>query len=297
MKPYVIITDTSCDLESSLRAPYGIECVPMHYIYDGKDFEADTDWKEISAPDFYNIMRGGTRIFTAQVNKESYKQAFLKHVKEGKDVLSISCSSEISASINASKVAREEVLKEYPDAKIVCVDALRACYALGILVLTAGELQKEGKSLDEVADWVEKNKLTVNMEGTVEKLTYLKQAGRVSVASAFFGGLLNIKPIIMADALGRNFAVAKVKGRMASFEKIAERVKDAYLDVPHQKMFISHADCLEDAELLKKMILEKIGKEIEVHIGYVGSAVGASVGPGMIGVYFFGKEVTQNKAE
>ena len=133
------------------------------------------------------------------------------------------------------------------------------------------------------------------MIGSVDKLTYLKQAGRVSAASAFFGGLLNIKPILIADALGRNFACAKVKGRKVSMEKIAQMAKEAWEDVPYQRVMICHADCIEEAEELKQMLFVALGKEVDVHIGYVGSAVGASVGPGMLGLFFFGKEVTVNK--
>lgn len=295
MKKYVIVTDTGCDLESKFREEYDIEYVKMRFSTEGKDYEADLDWQHFSATDFYNRMRNGQRFITAQVNVEAYKRAFQKYLDEGYDILSLSTSSGISASIEASRVAREALLKEYPDAKIICVDCLRACYALGLLAIRASELRAEGKTIEEAAQWVEENKLKVNMIGSVDKLTYLKQAGRVSAASAFFGGLLNIKPIIVADALGRNFAAEKVKGRRTSFEKIAEMVKEAYEDAPYQRLWISHADCLEEAEELKSIILEKLGKEIDVHIGYVGICVGASVGPGMLGVFFYGKEVTLNK--
>lgn len=295
MKKYVILTDSGCDLEQNLREKFGIEYLPMHFSCEGKEYDVDLDWKELPAKDFYNAMRAGKRFISSQVNVAQYKAAFEKYVSEGYDVLSVSTSSQISASVKASYVAREEVLKAYPDAKIICVDTLRACFALGLLAIRAGELRAEGKTIEEVATWIEENKLTVNMIGSVDKLTYLKQAGRVSAASAFFGGLLNIKPIIIADALGRNFACAKVKGRKVSMEKIAQMAKEAWEDVPYQRVMICHADCIEEAEELKQMLFAALGKEVDVHIGYVGSAVGASVGPGMLGLFFFGKEVTINK--
>ena len=108
---------------------------------------------------------------------------------------------------------------------------------------------------------------------------------------------MNIKPVIIADALGRNFAVEKVKGRRASLNRLAERVAESFVDVPYQRLFISHADCLEDAETLKEMIFEKLGKTLDVHIGYVGCASGTAVGPGMISAHFFGKKVTLNKED
>lgn len=294
MRDYVIVTDSGCDLDSSFRNPRGIDCLPMHYIVNGQDYLADLDWKQISAPDFYDTIKGGTRITTAQVNQETYREAFAKHLQLGKDVLYVGCSTALSASLKTAKIVAEDVLKDYPDAKIICVDSLRACFALGILVLAAADLKDEGKTIDEVASWLEENKLTANMIGSVDKLTYLKQAGRVSAASAFFGGLLNIKPIIIADAKGQNFAVEKVKGRKVSFERIVSRLVDAYQDVKYQRVFISHAHCIDEAEELKAMIIEKLGKEIDIHIGYVGPCVGATVGPGMIGAYCLGKKVTVN---
>lgn len=297
MKKYVILSDTGCDLEAPLREKYNIECVPMHYVIDGKDYVADIDFKPFSAKQFYDFMREGKKTSTAQVNVATYKEAFNKYLSEGYDILYIACSSGLSASISSAKTAREEVLKLNPEAKIVIVDTLRACYALGLLVITASELRSQGKTIEEVAEWVENNKNYVHMTGSVDKLTWLKQAGRVSATSAFFGGLLNIKPIIVADALGQNFAVTKLKGRKASLEYIAEDIKNNIVECEHQKVFISHADCIEDAETLKTMVLEKLGKDIDIHIGYVGPCVGSAVGPGMIGVYYFGTEMTLNKGE
>lgn len=294
MREYVIITDTGSDLEKELREPYGIEYVSMRCIVEDKDGAADPDWGEYSAKEFYDMLRAGKRVRTAQVPPEAYKAIFEKHLSAGKDVLYIATSSNISAGVNTARTIAQDLKTRYPNGKIVIVDALRACYALGILVLTAGELRQDGKTIDETAAWLEENKLTANMEGTVDKLTWLKQAGRVSATSAFFGGLLNIKPIIMADAQGKNYAVEKVKGRNASLERVAQRVADTYEEVPYQKVFISHADCLQDAEKLKTLVCEKVGKPLQVHIGYVGCCVGASVGPGQLGVYYFGKKVTTN---
>lgn len=294
MKKFAIITDTGSDLERELREQYDIDYLCMHYIVDGVDYEASLDWKPYSAPEFYNLMRNGKRITTAQVNVEAYKEKFRKYASEGYDILSISTSSEISAGVNSSFAARDEVLKEFPDTKIICIDALRTCYALGLLVIHASELRSEGKTIEEVAEWIEKNKLTAHMEGTVENLKWLRQSGRVTATSAFFAGLLNIKPIIIADSLGRNFAVEKVKGRRASINRMADRVKERISDVPYQRIFISHADNIEDAKILEQAVKERLG-DVDIHIGYVGPGVGASVGPGMLSINFFGCEVTLNK--
>lgn len=292
MKKYVIITDSGCDLNGEVRKKYDIDYVPMHYLYNGKDFEADLDWAELPAHDFYDIMRGGTRIFSSAVNVNDYLEKFEKCVSEGYDILSVSTTSALSTSVNSSYTARNEVLQKYPDAKIICIDAACACTGLGLLCVKASMLREEGKTIEEAAAWIEENKKFVNQEGTVDKLTWLKQAGRVSAVSAFFGNLLNVKPLVISDVHGYNVAIEKVKGRKVSLERVATRVAEEY--IPNDLgIFINHADCPDDANALKEMIKQKTGLQDEQFtMGYIGPAIGASVGPGMLGVYFLGKEVT-----
>ncbi len=295
MRKFAIVTDTACDLEKPFRDKYDIKVLPMHLIIEGKDVLADLEWAPYTAHEYYNMLRNGAKITTAQVSNVDYKNTFISLVKDGYDVLYLACSSGLSAGVKASLVVKDEVLKEYPEAKIYCIDSLRSCSALGILILTACEMREEGKTIDEVAEWVEKNKLTANLDATVDKLIYLRRAGRVSAASSFFGGLLNIKPIIIEDGLGHNFAFEKIKGRKQSLQRIADRFAERFTDVPYQKIFINHGDCLEDAEILKEMILEKLGdKKIDIHIAYVGPIIGTSSGPGMICVNYFGKEENIN---
>lgn len=293
MKKFVIITDSCSDLDKELRAKYGIDYVPMHFSFDGKDYVASLDWEEISAHDFYDVMRSGKRIMTAQVNANDYLEAFEKAINGGFDVLSISCSSALSASVKASYTVRDSLLEKYPDAKIICIDALTSCSGLGLICIAAAELRESGKNIDEVAEWIEANKLKFNQDATVEKLSYLKQAGRVSAASAFFGGIFNVKPIIISDVGGRNAAVEKVKGRKTSIERLAERFIASYEAEAGKEIVIAHADCPEDAELLKASVIEKLGGECaNVRTAYIGPIVGASVGPGTLALYYFGKEVS-----
>lgn len=298
MKKYIIITDSCCDLEKELRDQYDIHYVPNTYSYDGKTFESSLDFEGTTVKDFYDIMRNGTRIITSQVNSICYREAFEKAILEGYDVLSISTSGGLSSSFKASCVVRDELLNKYPESKIICIDTLRACLGQGLLCIRASELRNEGKTIEEVADWIEKNKLTVHQEGTVDKLIYLKQAGRISAASAFFGGLLNIKPLIISDIHGKNVAVEKVKGRRASFIRIAERIKERITDVPYQRIFIGHADCIEDALEFKEILANTIDiSNIDVRISYIGQMIGSTVGPGMIGIYYYGVAETYNSEE
>lgn len=292
MKKFIIITDSCSDLEKELRDQYDIEYIPNTYSFDGRSVVADLDWKEISVKEFYDLMRNGTRILTSQVTANQYREVFENAIKEGYDILSISCSSALSSGVKASYLIRDELLEKYPEAKIICIDSLMSCSGLGLLCIRASKLRSEGKTIEEVASWVEENKLNMHQEAVADKLIYLKRAGRVSAASAFFGGLLNIKPIIISDVRGRNAAVEKVKGKKASFIRLCERIKERITNVDYQQVVIGHADCLEDALELKELILEKVDSSLKVRISYIGPMVGASVGPGTMGVYFYGVEET-----
>lgn len=293
MRKFVIISDSCCDLDKSLRERFDVEYIPMHISFKGKDMKADLDWNEVSVQEYYQAMREGNRVTTAQITANEYREAFEKHLQAGCDVLSISCSSAFSKSVETSYAVRDELKAKYPEAKIICVDSLIAVAGLGMLCIRASELRAEGKTIEETAAWIEENKLKVNQECTPDKLTWLKQAGRVSAASAFFGGLLNVKPIIISDASGMNVAVEKVKGRQTALKRLIERFKEEYESVPYQRIFISHADCLEEALQFKEMVIEALpDKDVEMHLVNFGPIIGATVGPGMIALFFHGKEVT-----
>lgn len=295
MENFVIVTDSCADLERELREKYEIEYIPMGLTVGDKSYPADLDWKDIPVKQFYDIIRGGTRIITNQITETVFTEHFTKYLEQGKDVLYIACSSALSASYKSGVEAAKKLNEKYENAKVVCVDSLMSCYGLGILCITASEMRAWGKTIDEVAEWLDANKLTMNQECCVDSLKYLKMAGRVSASSAFFGGLLNIKPLLISDAKGQNFAVEKVKGRKNSIERVAARFAERYEDVPYQHVFISHSDCAEDAEIFKAAVEAALpGKNLNIHVGYIGPIVGASVGPGTLAVYFYGKKVTEN---
>lgn len=290
MKNFVIIADSTADLCAELRKKYDIDYVRMNYVIDGEEYPASLDWENHSSQEFYNLMRNGKRIMTTQVTREEYTEKFKSYLDKGQDVLYISCSSALSGSINLAVVIAKELEAEYPDRKVVCVDSLCSSLGQGYMLIRASQLREEGKTLEETASYIEENKLKFNQFGTVEDLNYLKRAGRVKASSAFFGNMFGIKPIIISDRKGQNYATEKVKGSANAKAKIAERMAEI-VDDEKKCLFISHADCLEEAEKLRDKILEVIPFE-NVIIGTIGPIVGSCVGPGTIISFCYGKEVT-----
>ena len=291
MAEFVIIADSTSDLDKNLREKYNIDYVKMNYVVDGVEYAASLDWENHSVSDFYDMMRNGKRITTTQVPREEYTTKFKAYLDAGKDILYISCSSALSGSINLATVIAKELEAEYPERKVICIDSLCSSLGQGYMLIKASLLRESGKTLEETAKFIEENKLKVNQFGTVGDLTYLKRAGRVTASSAFFGNMFGIKPIIISDKIGQNYAIEKVKGAANAKVKIAEHIKNAVCDDAKDCLYISHADCIGDAEALRDSILEVVPFE-NVIIGTIGPIVGSCVGPGTIIAFCFGKEVT-----
>ena len=293
MKPVKIITDSCSDLTGELLEKYNIDYAKMRYTYGGTEKEAILTWSEEAIHELYNVMRGGERVTTAQVPAEEYTKIFTKYVEAGYDIVSISCSSKQSSSVNTSYVVRDELLQKYPDAKILCIDSLNSCVPLGALVIEAAKLAEAGKSADEIYEWVMANRKKVLQFATVHSLKTMYKAGRVKGATAFFGNLLGVKPILVSDVDGYQTGFKKVKGRQNSFQEIVNLLKENILDAENQTIFLAHADCnKEEVELLKNMVEEAIPEAKEIYVSYIGPIIGGTIGPDAVALSAFGKDVT-----
>ena len=292
MRRYAIIGDSTCDLNRNLRKQYGIDYIAMNFVMDEKEYTASLDWEEITARTFYDAMRNGSRITTTQVPTERYARMFRSYLEQDMDILYVSCSSALSGSINTARVVARELQESFPEAKIFCVDALNSSFGQGIQLMWASAMRSEGKTIEEVCEYLEKNRNCVNQVGFVEKLDYLKRAGRVTASSAFFGNLIGIKPILISDAKGQNFAVKKVKGMTNAINETVEIVKSRIIEPEGQTIYISHADAAENAKQFGQRLKEETGCK-DIFIDLIGPIVGASVGPGTLISYYVGEEETQ----
>lgn len=290
MREYVILTDSTSDMTKELREQYNVEYVAMNYVVDGVEYKASLDWENHSVKEFYDLMRNGTRVYTTQVPQTAFEEAFLAAIEAGKDVLYISCSSALSASINAARVVAEELKQSHPEATICCVDSLISSLGQGYLVMEASRKRAEGMAITDVAAYIDSIKLRMNQFGAVASLEYLRRAGRVKASKAFFGNLFGVKPLIISDVKGQNYAYKKTKGAANARIAVAELAVEAAEGV-YEELFLTHADSEADIALLKEEILKRAPFK-KVTIAPIGPIVGASVGPGTVAAYCFGKEVT-----
>lgn len=287
MNDYVIVTDSACDIDLETLAKWNVSCIELTFRFNGDDKEY-TNY-EIPAVDFYNKMRSGAVAKTAAVNVQTFSDCFEKHLKEGKDVLNLAFSSGLSTTANSARLAAEQLKEKYPDNKVVVVDTLAASAGQGLLVYLAVQKKNGGATLDENAAYCTETLPTLCHWFTVDDLAYLKRGGRISPAAAFFGNAIGIKPVLHVDNEGHLVKFDKVRGRKSSIMALADKFGEQAFDKTGATVFISHGDCLKDAEELEKILNEKYGAKVEI-ITHVGPVIGAHSGPGTLALFYLGKE-------
>lgn len=287
MNNYVIFTDSSCDFSQEMIENREIYSSSLTFRFDDDGKEYSNNEMPIKA--FYDKIREGGVAKTAAVNSETFALEFEKLLKEGKDILYIGFSSGLSTTYNSARIASEQLKSKYPERKIITVDTLAASAGIALLIDMVLEKQKAGATIEEAAKYAEDMKLKICHWFTVDDLEYLKRGGRVSPTAAFFGNMLGIKPVLHVDNEGHLVNVLKVRGRRVSISTLAEKYGELCDDEGNKKVYISHADCLSEAEELGRIIETKFGAKTEL-ITSVGTVIGAHSGPGTIALFFVGKE-------
>ena len=287
MSEYVITTDNNSDLPEEYLKDHGVGCMYLSYSMDGKNY---THGNFLPEHEFYEAMRNGSMPTTAQVNPENAKALLEPYLKEGKDILHIAFSSALSSSYNNACIAANEVMEEHPGARIVVIDSLAASMGEGLIVYKAIEMKKSGKSMDEIIDFVNEHKLNVVHNFTVDDLNHLYRGGRVSKTTAIIGTLANIKPILHVNNEGRLINIGKVRGRKKSLIALVDRMEEhigSYRD-KNDIVFISHGDCLQDAQFVAGLVKERFGID-NIWINYICPTIGTHSGPGTVALFFMGE--------
>jgi len=287
MRDFAIVTDSCCDLSPALAEELELTVLPLTLQMEGKEYYNWLDGREIGFHEFYEKIRSGVPATTAAVSVGSFQEAMRDILEQGKDVLSINFSSALSTTCQSASIAAEELRGEFPEAKIFVVDSLCASLGQGLLLYHCVQEKRKGKTIEEVRDFAENTKGSLCHWFTVDDLNHLKRGGRVSAATALFGTMLSIKPVLHVDDLGRLINVDKARGRRASLTALADRMEQLAIDPGHQTVFISHGDCLDDAEFLAGEIRRRFGTE-DIRINYVGPVIGNHSGPGTMALFFLG---------
>ena len=286
MRDYIITVNSTVDTGKEWLEERNVPVIPLKYTIDGQEY---TDMYGLSDKEFFQKLREGKMSVTSQINPEEAKEMLEPYVKEGKDVLHLAFSSALSGTCNSMKIAAEELQEEYPEAKVIVVDTLCACMGEAMLLYYALKQKEAGKTIEEVAQWVEENKLHVCHNVTVDDLFHLHRGGRVSKTAAVLGTMVKVKPIIHMDDNGALQVIGKERGRKKSLHKIVDMAVERSEGWNNEIIMITHGDCLEDAEYVAKLVREKMGVE-NVFIHNIGTVIGSHTGPGVVATFCMGNK-------
>ena len=287
MKEFVIVTDTTTDLPREYVEKHHLYMMSLPYTLEGTSYTWE---KPMPVKDFYDKMRAGSLPTTSQANPEEAALLYESILKDNDvDILHIAFSSGLSGSFNSCRIASADVCEKYPDHRIVVVDSLAATLGQGLLVYKAVQLKEAGKSLDEVAAWVEENKYHLVHNFTVDDLFHLHRGGRLSKTAAIVGTMINLKPVLHVDDEGHLVMLSKVRGRKKSLIGLVDCMEKQLGDWKDKNdiIFISHGDCPEDAQFVADLIKERFGYE-NFMIDYIGATIGAHSGPGTVALFYLG---------
>ena len=289
MSSFSIITDTGCDMPAALAEKLGVSAVPLKVIVGGKTITSTLSKLDIGNDSFYDLLRNDVDIKTASPSIDDFERYFKKELERGKDILYIGFSSGLSGSYNVGRSAAEELAEEYPQRQILTVDSLCGSMGLSLLIYYCVQKQREGASLEETYKYAESIKLNVCTWIALDDLHHLKKGGRISPTAAVLGSVMNIKPVLKVNNQGKVEVVYKARGKKFAIAKLVEQMSKHYTPDSNDIIFINHADCPEDADLLARSITKTFGITDFV-ISDIGPVLGTHSGPGAVVVYFMGDE-------
>lgn len=295
MSKFVIIADTNCDLKEEFQKEYDVRVVPGHVVYPGKrDVLSLPGWTEMTREEFYaDLKKRPNEYATAPANVSEFAAAFEEALKEGEDVLAMTISGGISGAFGFATQAQKQMQEKYPDRKIFVIDSRRFGPGFGLMTTYASRLRAEGKSIEEVAAYLEENKNRFHQAGWLDDLTFVAKKGRITHPKAFFGTLAGVKPIGEFDKNGLTTVLGKVKGAKAAYEVLLNYIAETIEKPEEQIIFIAQTNRLPQAEQYKTMIEERFHPKA-VYINDVFPSCGVNVGPGLMAAYYFGKPISDD---
>ena len=286
---YKIITDSCANLTDSQIKEYGVEILSLKYYIGDTAYESYIKGEKIDYSNVYRILREKGKITTSLANRDDCDKAILPVLEAGEDALILVFSSGLSGTCQNIINSAEDYREMFPDRKIIVVDTLAASMGEGLLVHYAVELQKQGKTMEEVAQWVEDNKLKLCHTFTLDDLFFLKRGGRLSGTSAIVGSLMNIKPLMHVANDGKLYVTGKARGRKAAMNHLIDSVGEKGVDLENQVIFLVHGDCEDEAKIIGEEVKKRYNVK-DVIYNCLDPVIVSHSGPGTLAIFFLGNE-------
>ena len=284
---YKLFSDVTADVsEELMRGMPEVELVPMQVELGGENYIYGPGG-DLTVEHFYAEQRAGKFASTSQINPMVYRECFEKTLKAGEDILYLCFSSGLSSTLQSANLCAQELREEYPERKLIVVDTLCAAVGEAMLVREAARKQQEGLTIEELAAWVEENRLKICHWFTVDSFDHLKHGGRVSAAAAAVGTMLQIKPLLHVDEEGKLRVAEKPRGRKQAIRTQVAHMKEGWTPEMGKLVVIGHGDCPDDVGQLRQAVLKEF-PDADIRVAYIGPVIGAHTGPGMLALIYWG---------
>lgn len=292
MSDYILSCSSTVDLTPQQMKERNLRYVCFHFILDGQDHKDDMG-QSIAPEELYSRMVAGAEAKTSQVALGEYTEYFEQLLQEGKDILHVEFSSGLSGSYNSARLVVEDLKEKYPDRKIYLVDSLAASSGYGLIMETLADMRDAGKSVEELYQWIEENRLRMHHWFFSTDLTFYIRGGRISKTAGAVGTLLGICPLLNMDNLGRLQPREKIRTKKKVIRRIVEMMEAHAQDGTEYsgKCYICQSACLDDAKAVAALVEEKFPKlQGKVEIYPIGATIGSHTGPGTVALFFWGDE-------
>ena len=288
MRDFVITADSNCDLLPEYIKEHNVGIIPHYYDIDGVTYGDEIN---LTPKEFYDEMRKGKMPTTMASNPAVISETFQKYADQGVDVLHLSFSSALSGGHSNVVCGAQEICEENPGMTIQVLDTMNVSLGEGMVVMMAVRMKEAGKSMQEIVDWIEENKLHFTVHFVVDDLFHLHRGGRVSKTTAIVGSMINVKPILSVDDEGKLVSRGTVRGRKKALSSVVtraiENMPEEYRNDKYD-ICVVHADCEDEAKMLADMLKEKLNHDVMINV--ISPSIGAHTGPGAIGVLCMGEK-------
>lgn len=288
MAYFDILTDSTCDLTVEQAEQQDVSILPVGVNVGSSSFMHYADWRELSSRDFYAALRSGLKVGTSATPPACWLDAMEASLKKDRDVVAVPLAATLTAGYNNACIAAAELREDYPDRKIIVIDSVCASLGTVILLKQLATWRVEGMSAQEAAAHAESSKMRIVHMFTVDSLDHLRRGGRISAASAIMGSVLSVKPVLNFDTEGKISVISKARGRKNAIREVASYAEKHALGEGKKELYISHADCIGDAELLAEAV-RAIYPDAEITVNLMAPALAAHAGPGGLALFFAGK--------
>ncbi len=267
-----VVTDSTADLPAHVVEELGISVVPLH-IHVGED--TFQDGVTISTEGFYNLLTTGNILpKTSAPSSGMFIETYEKLAQESDEIISIHISTKLSATYASALVAKDGV--ETP-CRIELVDSLSASIGLGVLVVQAAEMARDGATIDDILEATTAAIPRTQLFGVVDTLEYLHKGGRIGKAATFLGSMLNVKPIIgVRDGIVH--PIERVRGREKALDRVCELVA-GYGSI--RSLAVAHTTTENEMELLASRLSQYFPSG-DILRSRCGATLGTYLGPGAL---------------